>query len=163
MEHFKPVALAFMRIYRVAWWEIVKSVDYEKFLPFCEVVSCEWKNSLKKIDVSALCGTLGMKYTYFSRASPLEFRAARNHQFSFHCFFFPLARRTLPKRDCSYCKKFVVFPVSGELLLILRWNESTPLCFSLSFGLFFWLLLAKQVLAKCSLTDLSVFFLSGFS
>lgn len=44
--------------------------------------------SLKKIDVSALCGTLGMKYTYFSRASPLEFRAARNHQFSFHCFFF---------------------------------------------------------------------------
>ena len=75
--------------------------------------------SLKKIDVSALCGTLGMKCTYFSRASPPEFRAARNHQFSFQ-FFFSLARRTLPKRDYSYCKKFVVFPVSGELLLILR-------------------------------------------
>lgn len=96
------------------------------------------KNSLKKIDVSALCGTLGMKYTYFSRASPPEFRAARNHQFSFHCFFFHW-------RDgrCLRETAIVIIPVSGELLLILRWNESTPLCLFFSFGLFFWLLLAK--------------------
>ena len=80
------------------------------------------KNSLKKIDVSALCGTLGMKYTYFSRASPPEFRAARNHQFSFHCFFFHWRDGRCLRETARTVKKFVIIPVSGELLLILRWN-----------------------------------------
>lgn len=72
------------------------------------------KNSLKKIDVSALCGTLGMKYTYFSRASPPEFRAARNHQFSFHCFFFTGAtdvaweRLLVLLKICNYSSKWRV-------------------------------------------------------
>lgn len=57
--------------------------------------------------------------------------------------FFPLFFFHWRDGRCLRETAIVIIPVSGELLLILRWNELTPLCFSFSFGLFFWLLLAK--------------------